>query len=75
MAMPTIGQKPCTWRRCGRQLVLFLAAIAVPLAGARADDVGLLVKAADFREALIERHSSPEGLLLYRIQLSRWRGW
>jgi len=73
MAMPTIGQKPCTWRRCGRQLVLFLAAIAVPLAGARADDVGLLVKAADFREALIERHSSPEGLLLYRIQLSSWR--
>jgi hypothetical protein len=73
MATRTTSRKLCAWRRRRRELAPFLAAVAVCLAGARADDVGLLVKAADFRQALVERHISPEGLLLYRIQLSRWR--
>jgi len=52
---------------------LGLSAIALAPAGATADEVGLLIKASEFREALVERHTSPEGLLLYRIQLSRWQ--
>jgi hypothetical protein len=35
--------------------------------------VGLLIKAAQFRQALVERHSSIEGLVIYRIRLSSWR--
>lgn len=56
---------------CARHalLVLLLSLCGSPSGSAQ----GLAEKAAQFRAALIERHVAPEGVVLYRIYLDRWR--
>ncbi len=51
-------------------LALLLLSVSFPAA---ALDLELEEKARRFRAALIERHIAPEGVVLYRIRLDRWR--
>jgi hypothetical protein len=52
-------------------VAILLAPASVPAVAP--DDETLLAKARRFREALVERHLSPEGLVLYRVNLETLR--
>ncbi len=63
--------KPSNRLRAGGPFRALWSALALLAAPALADVDPLAEKAEQFRSALVERHLSPEGLVLYRINLDR----